>query len=206
MINITKFSDKQMDVNTYILAKDNLALVIDPGFNGEKVLEHCKLHHLRLDSIILTHGHYDHIRDLKLLLGEKLNIYIHKDELDFLYQPGLNLSSSFGVNFSLSKEIQIKTVLDKQIITFCKEDFVVFHLPGHTKGSIGIIYNQHFFSGDTLFYDSIGRTDLPTGSQVKIYKSLSNLKSSLSRGTIIYPGHGRGGKLSDLMQKNRYLL
>ncbi len=195
-----------MDVNTYILAKDNFALVIDPGFNGAKIIEHCTNHNLRIDSVILTHGHYDHIRDLKMLLAEGLNIYIHKDELEFLYQPGLNLSSSFGLNFSLPKAIQVRTVLDQEIITFSKENLKVMHLPGHTQGSIGISYNQHFFAGDTLFYDSIGRTDLPTGSQVKIFKSLTHLKSSLSRGTIIYPGHGRGGKLSDIMQKNRYLV
>lgn len=206
MINITKFSNNQMDVNTYVLAKDNLALVIDPGFNGDSIVEHCQKHNLKIDTIILTHGHYDHIRDLSRFIDGEVKIYIHQDELDFLYKPALNLSSSFGKNFSLNKNIKISTVKDQSIISFTDLEFKVLHLPGHSQGSIGISYNQHFFAGDTLFYDSVGRTDLPTGSRVNLFKSLSKLKASLSRGTIIYPGHGKGGKFSDILQKNRYLL
>jgi len=90
-----------MDVNTYILAKEGKALVIDPGFNGQKVIEHCSNHQLKIEKIVLTHGHYDHIRDLKLLLNEKVDVYIHEAELDFLYKPNLNLSNFFKDDFIL---------------------------------------------------------------------------------------------------------
>ena len=205
MINIRKFASKNMDVNTYLLAKDNQALVIDPGFNGKEIIEHLERHNLKLVSVIFTHGHYDHIKDFNLLdIDETVNVYIFQEELDFLYQPNLNLSSMFNHDFILSKNIKVKTLVDGDLVDFVKEELKIIHLPGHTKGSIGIIYNQHFFSGDTLFFDSIGRTDLPTGNTGKIFSSLKKIKSSLPKNTMVYPGHGKGGRLSEILQVNPY--
>lgn len=205
MINIRKFASKNMDVNTYLLAKDNQALVIDPGFNGKEIIEHLQRHNLKLISVVFTHGHYDHIKDFNLLdINDSIKVYIHQDELDFLYQPNLNLSNMFNHDFVLDKKIIIDTVVDGQNIDFVREELKIIHLPGHTKGSIGIIYNQHFFSGDTLFFDSIGRTDLPTGNNGKIYMSLKKIKSSLPKNSMVYPGHGKGGKLAEILQVNPY--
>lgn len=204
MINITKYASKNMDVNTYILAKENKALVIDPGFNGQAIITHLKNYNLQLIAVVLTHGHYDHIKDLKMIADEKTPVYIHEDEKDFLYDPNLNLSVMFRDDFILSKNIEVVTIVENETIDFVKEKLNVIHLPGHTKGSIGLIYNQHFFSGDSLFFDSIGRTDLPTGNMGKIYSSLKKIKKILSKNSIVYPGHGKGGRLSDILQINPY--
>lgn len=204
MINITKYASKNMDVNTYILAKENKALVIDPGFNGQAIITHLKNYNLQLIAVVLTHGHYDHIKDLKMIADEKTPVYIHEDEKDFLYDPNLNLSVMFRDDFILSKNIEVVTIVENETIDFVKEKLNVIHLPGHTKGSIGLIYNQHFFSGDSLFFDSIGRTDLPTGNMGKIYSSLKKIKKILPKNSIVYPGHGKGGRLSDILQINPY--
>lgn len=205
MINITKYSSLDMDVNTYVLAKDGHVLVIDPGFNGIKVINHCENHHLKIDGVILTHGHIDHIRDLKMLLNTDVKIYIYKEETDFLKNPNLNLSTMFRNDFVLDKNISITAVDDEQVMDFFNEKIKFIHLPGHTKGSMGIIYNQHFFSGDTLFYDSIGRTDLPTGNIGKMQASLKRILSTLPKNTVVYPGHGKGGKLAEIISINPYL-
>lgn len=206
MINITKYSSKNMDVNSYILVNNNSAYIIDPGFNGKKLIEHLNTRNIRLEGVILTHGHYDHICDLPMLLNScQPKIYIHRDELDFLYNPNLNLSSMFRIDFILDKNINVITLEDKEIIPFGEIEFKVIHLPGHTRGSMGVLYNQHFFSGDTLFFDSIGRTDLPTGSMTQIYSSLKKIKTTLSRNTIVYPGHGKGGRIQEVMQVNPYM-
>ncbi len=204
MINITKYASKNMDVNTYILAKEGKALVIDPGFSGQAIINHLKNYDLQLIAVVLTHGHYDHIKDLKMIMDEKIPVYIHEDEKDFLYDPNLNLSIMFRDDFILSKNIKVVTIEENDTIDFVKEKLNVVHLPGHTKGSIGLVYNQHFFSGDTLFFDSIGRTDLPTGNMGKIYSSLKKIKKILPKNSIVYPGHGKGGRLSDILQINPY--
>jgi glyoxylase-like metal-dependent hydrolase (beta-lactamase superfamily II) len=205
MINIRKFASKNMDVNTYLLAKDNQALVIDPGFNGKEIIEHLERHNLKLICVIFTHGHYDHIKDFNILeINDSVKVYIHEEEKDFLYQPNLNLSSMFNHDFIVSKNVKIDCLADGQVIDFVREELKIIHLPGHTKGSMGIIYNQHFFSGDTLFFDSIGRTDLPTGNSGKIYASLKKIKASLPKNSMVYPGHGKGGRLSEILQINPY--
>lgn len=194
-----------MDVNTYLLAKDNQALVIDPGFNGKEIIEHLERHNLKLICVIFTHGHYDHIKDFNILeINDSVKVYIHEEEKDFLYQPNLNLSSMFNHDFIVSKNVKIDCLADGQVIDFVREELKIIHLPGHTKGSMGIIYNQHFFSGDTLFFDSIGRTDLPTGNSGKIYASLKKIKASLPKNSMVYPGHGKGGRLSEILQINPY--
>lgn len=205
MINITKYSSLDMDVNTYVLAKDGHVLVVDPGFCGIKVINHCEKHHLKIDGVILTHGHIDHIRDLKMLLNADVKIYIYKEETDFLKNPNLNLSTMFRNDFVLDKNISITAVDDEEVLDFFNEKIKFIHLPGHTKGSMGIIYNQHFFSGDTLFYDSIGRTDLPTGNIGKMQASLKRILSVLPKNTVVYPGHGKGGKLAEIISINPYL-
>jgi len=205
MINITKYASKDMDVNSYILAKENQALVIDPGFNGEAIIKHCQNHNLKLTDCILTHGHIDHIRDLKMLLRNyDMKIYIYSEEVEFLYNPNLNLSSMFRNDFILEKTVDVNKLEDQEIIDFVKEKLKIIHLPGHTRGSMGIVYNQHFFSGDTLFFDSVGRTDLPTGNGGKIFTSLKKIKVSLSKNTVVYPGHGKGGRLAEILQVNPY--
>jgi glyoxylase-like metal-dependent hydrolase (beta-lactamase superfamily II) len=206
MINITKYASKTMDVNSYVLAKENKALIIDPAFNGKKILDHCHNYNLEIKKIILTHGHYDHIAELEeLIVNNEVEVYIHADEKDFLYNPNLNLSSMFKKDFVLKKDCKLQFVQDKEKIEFVKETLEVIHLPGHTKGSMGIIYNQHFFAGDTLFFDSIGRTDLPTGNNGQIYASLKKIKQYLPKNATVYPGHGKGGKLSDILKVNQYL-
>lgn len=205
MINIRKYSCQNMDVNSYVLAKDNKALIIDPGFNGKKIIEHCQNHQLEIEKVILTHGHYDHIRDLKMLLNDEIIIYIHETEIDFLYNPSLNLSHLFKDDFILDKSVKVERIKDTDKIDFQKEQLKIIHIPGHTKGSVGIIYNQHFFSGDTLFYDSIGRTDLATGNQVQMHNSLKKIAQKLSKSTIVYPGHGKGGSLTEIFKDNPYL-
>ncbi len=205
MINITKYSSKNMDVNSYVLAKDGKALIIDPGFNGEKILLHCQNHQLMIEMIVLTHGHYDHIKDLAMLIDKRPRIFIHQDEKAFLYDPNLNLSSMFRENLVFDQNYELQLLEDGETVNFASEKLKIVHLPGHTKGSIGIIYNQHFFSGDTLFFDSIGRTDLPTGNHVKIFTSLNKIKKTFSMNTIVYPGHGKGGKLKEIMLINPYL-
>ena len=116
-----------------------------------------------------------------------------------------NYANAFGAKFNFPKDIEIVSIKDKEELTFFNESFKLILTPGHTKGSICIKYNQWFFSGDTIFIDSIGRTDLFSGNSSDMQKSLEYLKKKLSNQTIIYPGHGRYSKWKDVKRVNPYI-
>lgn len=206
MFKIKTIHHSQMDMNTYLLIKKDEVIVIDPGLNGETVASFLHENNLKVVSVLLTHGHFDHIlglNDLQSFLP--FTTFIHQQDLAMLYDPELNYGKNYGVHFKLSKAFQVKQVVDLTELDIINEKLLVLHTPGHTLGSVMFKYQNHIFSGDTLFYDSIGRTDLFSGNFNAIRRSLNMIKSTLSNQNMIYPGHGRSGKLQDIKKTNRFL-
>jgi glyoxylase-like metal-dependent hydrolase (beta-lactamase superfamily II) len=159
--------------NCYVLIDGIEAAVIDPGGEMKKIINEVDGHGALLKYIILTHYHLDHsLCALKIKEEKVAKILIHKAEKDFLkFTPDEFLTDG--------NEIKIgKTYLK------------VIHTPGHTKGSISLLGNGFIFTGDTLFKDGFGRTDLPGGSPADLELSLSKLKKIFKTGMKIYPGHG----------------
>ncbi len=139
--------------------------------------------------VINTHGHDDHIGcDDKFEVG----VYVHKQDLVMLTDAGLNLSAPFSRGYKVKSEII--TLEDKQIIKFDCLELEVLHLPGHTPGGIALLMRKPqadiVFTGDTLFYQGLGRTDLPGGSQSQLEKSIRERLFVLPEATRVYPGHG----------------
>lgn len=157
--------------NCYILTSNNEAIVIDPGAGLKKILK--EIEGKKLTYIILTHYHWDHtlaVQKLKEKTGAK--ILIHKADKDFIkFQPDQFLDGG--------EEIKIG-----------KEYLKIIHTPGHTKGSISILGEDFIFTGDTIFEDGYGRTDLPGGSEKNLKESLKKLEKIIKKGIKIYPGHG----------------
>jgi len=139
--------------------------------------------------VINTHGHYDHI-GLDDEFG--VDVYVHKQDLIMLIDAGKNLSAHFSSAYKVSS--QIKTLEDKQIIKLDSLELEVMHLPGHTPGGIGLLMKKPqtgiVFTGDTLFYQGIGRYDLPGGSLQLLEKSIKERLFVLPLDTKVYPGHG----------------
>lgn len=206
MFKIIKETNLEMDMNTYILVKQKQVIIIDPGFNGDKILNLIESKNYTILAVLLTHGHFDHIRDIELLYKkQKFDTYIHEEDYPFLFDGQLNYSKAFGKHFVLDKTIPIHKITDKSQLLFLSESINVIHTPGHTFGSVMYEYNDTIFSGDTLFYDSIGRTDLFSGNFNAMRRSLKMVKSSISNNKYIYPGHGKDGLLKDIKEFNRYL-
>jgi glyoxylase-like metal-dependent hydrolase (beta-lactamase superfamily II) len=154
--------------------KTDEILIIDPGGETGKILEKIENQKTKLKYIINTHGHPDHTfanEGIRKITGAK--ILIHTKEKDFI---------KFKADKFLKEGDKIK-IGDSTL--------KVLHTPGHTKGSICLLAKNFIFTGDTLFKDGYGRTDLPGGCQKDLEKSLEKLKKILKPGMIVYPGHGQ---------------
>ncbi len=188
--------------NCYIVGceEEKICGIIDPGDNGEKIKE--KIEELGLNPVMIinTHGHFDHIGANHLF---NLSVYIHKDDFEFLKDPEKNLSSFFSVPY-VSKNDNIITVEEKDVIKIGKLYFEVIHTPGHTPGSICLKIENILFTGDTIFADGIGRTDFPEGDEERLIKSIKEKILPLPDDFIIYPGHGKSAKLIEF--KNLFFL
>jgi len=184
-MNIHKVIVGELQTNCYIVASDkNNAFVIDPGDDIEDIKSVLKKHGLKASFIVNTHGHIDHI---KANAGLKLPLYVHENENDMVTDPKKNPSSIFLGSFTVVKPEKLLKEGDKVVLD--ELSFEVIHTPGHTMGGMCLLGEGALFSGDTLFYNGVGRTDLPGASHAELLKSLKKL-SQLREGTRVYPGHG----------------
>jgi hydroxyacylglutathione hydrolase len=180
------------EANCYILAqdKDNEAIIIDPGDEPDKIKRVLARYRLKPGLIINTHGHIDHI-GADDAFG--VCVYIYKDDADFLSDPNLNLSGFFDIPLRITSPR--RTLKDKEEIRLGKIRLQVLHTPGHTPGGICLLLKEPkaniVFSGDTLFCQGIGRTDLPLASLEQLKKSVEEKLFVLDNQTKVYPGHGK---------------
>jgi len=180
-----------MQTNCYILAskEGSLAVIIDPGAEERKVRKLLEKHRLKPAFIINTHGHYDHIAG-----DDKFGVpvYIHEDDAQMLKDPGLNLSGIFSLGCSVKSEIRL--LEDKQRIKLDDIELEVRHMPGHTPGGIALVLRKPqegvVFTGDSLFCQGVGRTDLAGGNETALIKAIKDNLFTLPDNTVIYPGHG----------------
>ncbi|HPP67071.1 MAG TPA: MBL fold metallo-hydrolase [bacterium] len=192
--------------NCYIVFSSHRnAVVIDPGDEEEKIIEYIKKEKLNVKYIINTHGHSDHIgaNHIKNRLTPMPLLAIHQFDEVYLTDAALNLSEISGICY---KEIKPDIILNdnQKIIVDENLVFVVLHTPGHTPGSISLKLNNYLFSGDLIFPQSVGRTDLPGGDEKSLRQSLKKIYS-LDKQTIILPGHGEKTTLNTEIKTNPYL-
>ena len=177
--------------NCYVLAdeKTKETAVIDPGGDCEDILRLIREENLKPKYIILTHGHLDHIGAVKELKEKtKAMVLIHELDKDMLVDEKKNLS--FFVSANIRAVLPDRLLKDGDILELGELKLEIIHTPGHTEGSICIKVGDSIFSGDTLFYGSIGRTDLPGGSYNDIINSIKEKILIFKDDTVVYPGHG----------------
>lgn len=183
--------------NAYICVDSDTSkcVVIDPGCDGEGIYRKISERNLKLEYILLTHGHFDHIMAAKLLKEKTgAKIAIHASDNEMLNNPMLSYAMQFaGSNYACGNGDILLS--DGDVITCGEMVFKVLHTPGHTKGSCTFIAQDSLFTGDTLFAGDIGRTDLYGGSEAVLKNSLNKL-FSLEGDYRIYPGHGNFSRLS----------
>ncbi|MEG6585596.1 MBL fold metallo-hydrolase [Dendrosporobacter sp. 1207_IL3150] len=190
-MKITKFEVGHLGTNCYIvtcLETKNTA-IIDPGGNAEEIIAYLNGEQLKVICIVNTHGHADHIAaNNKLKEATGADVMIHQDDAEMLTSSNRNLSAYIGSSLVLKPADRI--LKDGDLINVGKIELKVIHTPGHTLGGICLYTDGVLFSGDTLFAESVGRTDFPGGSMGKLISSIKNKLLVLPDETKVLPGHG----------------
>ena len=177
--------------NTYILFSQREITVIDPGADIEKLER--ELPEKRVDRVLLTHGHLDHIYFTDKLRNEYgAKVYIHEEDRIFLSDFALNSPGDFPKGLEKREYVADGTFSDGDIIAVGDTSCEVIHTPGHTPGGVCFYFEREkvLFSGDTVFKGTYGRTDFPSASEEVILRSIKKLFSKIPDDVRIYSGHG----------------
>ena len=187
-----------------VTGNGNGTIVIDPGANPELISSFLSSEKLHVSSYFLTHGHYDHISALSILLEDfPAPVRIHSDDLKWAFSEKNSMPPFYP---AITKPEKIQELVPDQNISENDVSLKIIHTPGHTPGCVSILCEnaKMIFTGDTLFAGSVGRTDLPGGNPRALQESLKTL-SKLPRETIVYTGHGPSTTIAMEMETNYFM-
>lgn len=192
-----QFFDPAFSENTYLVSKGKSCFLVDPGMIGPELKEELKKYELQF--VILTHGHSDHFLGIEDL---DVPVYISEHDLKLVRNPEYSYATYMNSTSTFPNK-DFRNIDDLPL--FEGEKFKLIYTPGHTKGSVCVQILDKLFTGDTLFVNTIGRTDLFSAGMSDMTKSLKELKSKISNNTIVYPGHGGYAKMKIVLEMNPFL-
>jgi hydroxyacylglutathione hydrolase len=194
--------------NTYIIFNNNQeAVVIDPGSEGNRIINAIESLNVKPLAILLTHAHFDHIGAVDAVREKyKIPLYLHKKESDWLTNTKKNGSNHFGQNITAKPASHLLSDNDR-FLKIGNFSFEILLTPGHSPGSISYYLKNAgaVFSGDALFAGSIGRTDLYGGNQEILLKSIHQKLLNLPEETMVLSGHGPETTIAMEMDSNPFL-
>ncbi len=192
----------------YIVSDDaGDALIIDvPLDSSKRMLAHLSAHALTATAIVLTHGHFDHVGEVRAL-SEALQVpvLIHEGDAGMLEKP---MALFAAIDLHIEGMTATRFLRDDEKLSCGSLTFQVLHVPGHSPGHVAL-YEQSqsvLFSGDVLFNSSIGRTDLPGGDYDSLMHSISHRLLTLPDGVVVYPGHGSPTTIGFEREHNPFIL
>jgi glyoxylase-like metal-dependent hydrolase (beta-lactamase superfamily II) len=195
-------------VNCFILGCDETGegVVIDPGADADVICSVVQRHSLKIIQILNTHGHFDHVGGnarVKAVTGAGL--MIHEADRGYLGRAAMT-AANYGITAENSPNPD-QLLEDGMTIAFGRQQITVLHTPGHTPGGccFHIKGENKLISGDTLFAESIGRTDLPGGSHALLISSIKSKLLGLPDETAVFPGHGPASTIGHEKRYNPYL-
>lgn len=192
-----------LEVNTYIIIYKNTIIIVDPGIGINEKLNEIDGYNYEYKGVILTHFHYDHIAGLKEL--KDFQVMISQKDKPGLKDKSLNLSFMFEENFDVKLNVE---ELYEGYYNYGDLKFLIKYFPGHTPGSVICDFGEVIFTGDFIFFNTIGRTDLPLGDNGEMLNSLKNFKKYIEGKDdhiLVLPGHMGISNLKELKEKNTIL-
>ncbi|MEV8515692.1 MBL fold metallo-hydrolase [Dactylosporangium sp. NPDC051484] len=218
---VAGFPAQAFGTNCFVVAPapGEQCVVIDPGVGvADRLDEVLAEHRLQPAAVLLTHGHLDHTFSVTPVCGARgITAYIHPADAGMLADPAKGLSADltelFGGRLTWTEPEDVAPLEDGLVLKIAGLELVVDHAPGHTRGSVmfrsepgGEAGDERLcFSGDVLFRDSIGRTDLPGGNMQQMLASLRDKVLTLPDDTIVLPGHGPETTIGRERARNPYL-
>lgn len=202
-----------VQTNCYVVIneKNKECFIIDPGASAKQLAERIRKDGLTPVAVLLTHGHFDHAGSAEELAEEfGIKIYAHEAEKDTLENPQKNVSWMMGASETYHANVFLK---DEEVLTLAGFEIKVIHTPGHTEGGCCYYIETEavIFTGDTLFAQSVGRTDFPGGSMSQIVRSITekimtlNEAGNLETDIMVYPGHNDPTTIETERMNNPYL-
>lgn len=206
-MRVEKFSVGILGTNCYLAIHEETkeTVVIDPGACPKKLVSYIKEEDLKPAAILLTHGHFDHMMGIDGFLEEySMPVYVHEADKDAMNDSRLNQSKTYTAGYTFPDAVYVK---DKEKLELAGVGFEVIHTPGHTMGcccyyvpSEGVL-----FSGDTLFQNSVGRTDFENSSTSALVRSVREKLFVLPDKTLVYPGHSGETTIGHEKMHNPYV-
>lgn len=192
MLKIERIVMGSVQTNCYFLYQEDKKkiIVVDPADKGEYLYNSFKEEGFEVAAILLTHAHFDHIwgcNKLRELTG--VQVFACEEERELCESAKLNVSEMAGRPYTATVDWYLK---DGETVTIEGMEFKVIWTPGHTQGSCCYYFEKDniLISGDTLFEESVGRSDLPTGNGATLIRSLKERLMILPDETMVFPGHG----------------
>lgn len=205
-IKIGKMMIGSVQTNFYFVYREGSKeiICIDPADHGEQIYQKLTEEGFLIRAILLTHGHFDHIfgcNSLRKLSG--VPVYAYRGEQKLLEDPSLNVSDQVGRPYTVNADHYLE---DGDMIEIADMKIELIATPGHTAGSCCFYIREAglLISGDTLFEESVGRSDLPTGSGAELGRSVAEKLFILPDETKVYPGHGDSTTIGHEKQYNPF--
>lgn len=203
---IKQFVLGPIEDNNYLLVdeKSKEAVLIDCTEPSSEIDNTLAQLGANLKYILLTHAHFDHVLGVNHF-KEKYNceVLLHKDDKDLM-----DSIKEFAKNFNLG-DVEVQTIdkylVEGDCVKFGSQEIKVLHTPGHTQGGACYLIDDKIFTGDTLFYNSVGRTDLPGGNFNQLKSSIINKLFTLEKEITVYPGHGPKTTIGFEKEHNQFL-
>ncbi len=179
------------DANNYlVIGKDSReAALIDCSEYKQEIIDEVNRNNLDVKYILITHGHFDHVLGINEM-KKALDAEVIVPAEDLILIENINVHARFFGQEIINIPVHDKTYKECKRLKIGKHTITIIKTPGHTEGGVSLLIGKNLFSGDTLFKDGFGRTDLYGGNSAKLIDSIANKLFKLHESTVVYPGHG----------------